>query len=55
MKERTGGGPVVEPPMLKSDGCYRNGNTSDKSIEVRKRECSEKECCTFDVDGGLLL
>jgi hypothetical protein len=38
VKECTGGGPVGEPPMLKSDACYLNKNIYSKSIEVRK-EC----------------
>jgi hypothetical protein len=40
VKECTGGGPVGEPPMLKSDDCYLNSNIRDKSVEVRKRECT---------------
>uniref|UniRef100_A0A2N9H2D6 Uncharacterized protein n=1 Tax=Fagus sylvatica TaxID=28930 RepID=A0A2N9H2D6_FAGSY len=33
VKECTGGGPVGEPPMLKSDACYLSSNISDKSVE----------------------
>uniref|UniRef100_A0A2N9EXQ6 Uncharacterized protein n=1 Tax=Fagus sylvatica TaxID=28930 RepID=A0A2N9EXQ6_FAGSY len=33
IKECTGGGPVGEPPMLKSDACYLSSNISDKSVE----------------------
>ena len=40
VKECTGSGPVGEPPMLKSNDCYLNSNIRDKSIEVRKRECT---------------
>jgi hypothetical protein len=38
MKECTGGGPVGEPPMLKSDARYLNKNIYSESVEVRK-EC----------------
>ncbi len=40
VKECTGGRPVGEPPILKSDACYLSSNISDKSVEVRKRECT---------------
>jgi hypothetical protein len=40
MMECTGGGPVGEPQMLKSDACYLNSNIRDKSVKVRKRECT---------------
>ena len=33
-------GPVGEPPMLKSNDGYLNSNIWDKSIEVRKGECT---------------
>ena len=29
-----------DPPMLESNDCYLNSNISDKSIEVRKIECT---------------
>ena len=38
VKECIGGGPVGEPPMLKSNYYYLSSNISDKNIEVRKRE-----------------
>ena len=40
MNEGTGGGPMVEPPMLKSDFCYLNNTINDKSAGVRKRVCT---------------
>ena len=40
MKESTGGGPVGEPPMLKSDACYLNNNIRDGSVESEKRMCT---------------
>jgi hypothetical protein len=40
MKECTGGGSMGEPPIIKSNDCYLNSNIRDKSIEVRKRECT---------------
>jgi hypothetical protein len=43
VKEYTGGGPVGEPPMLKSDYCYLSNNIGDKIIEVRKRVCTLTE------------
>ena len=38
MKECTGGHPVGEPPMLKSDARYLNKNIYSESVKVRK-EC----------------
>ena len=38
MKECTGGDPMGEPPMLKSDARYLNKNIYSESVEVRK-EC----------------
>ena len=43
MKKCTGGGPVGELPMLKSNYCYLSSNISDKNIEVRKIECTLTE------------
>jgi hypothetical protein len=43
VKECTGGGPVGDPPMLKSNYCYLSSDISDKNIEVRKSECTLTE------------
>ena len=43
VKEYTSGGPVGEPPMLKSDYCYLSNNIGDKIIEVRKKVCTLTE------------
>ncbi len=40
VKERIDGALVGEPPMLKSDACYLSSNISDKSVNMRKRECT---------------
>jgi hypothetical protein len=44
VKECTGGGPVGEPPMLKSNTCYLERNINSESIEVRKE-------CVIDFSG----
>ncbi len=43
VKECTGGGPVGEPPILKSNYCYLSSDISYKNIEVRKRKCTLTE------------
>ena len=40
VKECIGSGPMGEHSMLKSNACYLSSNISDKSVEVRKRECT---------------